>query len=74
MSYGLSQPDDELLEIIRAEFNAQPREERLRTGRFMDFEAAIELCRERDHALAAVERIEARIRAVLNAARRKESA
>jgi hypothetical protein len=68
----LSKQDMALVERIRDEFNGRPRPERLRVGRCMTLEAVVELLRERQHAQAAVARIEARIATVLDAERRRE--
>lgn len=68
----LSKQDLALVDRIRDEFNAQPRADRLRAGRFMSLEAVMELLRERQHAQATVTRIEARIATILAAERRRE--
>lgn len=69
MASGVSANDSALLATLREEFNAQPIEERFRIASFLDYEAAMELLRERKHALATVSRIDARIRRVLESAR-----
>jgi hypothetical protein len=61
--------DSAFLATLRDEFNAQPQAERFRTGRFMTYEAVMELLRERDHAAAAVKRIDTRVHILLEAER-----
>lgn len=59
--------DKMLLSCIRGEFNNLPQAERVRIGDFMDLESVSELLREREHAMAAVRRIEGRIARVMDA-------
>jgi hypothetical protein len=68
---GLNATDGAFIATLRREFNAQPRDERIRTGRFMAFEAVMELLRERQHAAASLDRIDLRISRVLEAERNK---
>lgn len=67
----MNENDSEMLVMLRDEFNAQPKPERFRTGRFMTYEAVMELLRERENATATVRRIDTRIRVLLEAERRK---
>jgi hypothetical protein len=66
--------DSALLATLRDEFNAQEKPERFRTGRFMTYEAVMELLREREHAKAALARIDTRIHILLEAERRTADA
>ena len=63
--------DSAFLAALRDEFNAQPKAERFRTGRFRTYEAVMELLREREHAMAAVRRIDTRIHTLLEAERNR---
>lgn len=65
----MTENDSGFLVTLRDEFNAQPKPERFRTGRFMTYEAAMELLREREHAAATLRRIDARIHALLESER-----
>jgi hypothetical protein len=65
--------DSAILATLRDEFNAQPKPERFRTGRFMTYEAVTELLRERVHAKATLARIDERIRILLDIERYKSA-
>ena len=66
--------DKMLLSCIRGEFNNLPQAERVRIGDFMDLESVSELLREREHAMAAVRRIEGRIARVMDAIGKRRAA
>jgi len=66
--------DKMLMSCIRGEFNNLPHAERIRIGDFMDLESVSELLREREHAMAAVRRIECRIARVMDAIGKRRAA